>query len=323
MIMDLTSVVLAVTAAEEYVPPNDWRGAIALPLSIIIFFGAIFLLLRSNLGTRRAYLVQATCFFGFMAILSLFWGLGAPGTPRNTGPQSLPGQAADYYTPKWVAFAPDSALAEERFPEVAQFPEGFTEGAGEDGANGGAEADAGAAADGGEEGEGESAGAPADPSGGAEEIGNFFREERGGVQLIGDEWVEAGPPMVASGAAGEEIVGATYAKPFALDAAGEIPEGPDGEPLFDEEQVGQAIPEDFQVPAGADEDVQELLAPEQFTAFAFYDPGFAIFPALVMMVLSIGGFILHVALLIWDENRERDRDVEEIVVEREPVGAAR
>lgn len=320
----LTSVLLAAAANEEYIPPDDWRGAIALPVAIIIFFGAVFLLLKANLGTRRAYLVEATCFFGFMVVLSLFWGFGAPGTPRNTGPQSLPGQPADYYTPKWVPFAGDSTLADERFSVVKQFPEGFEEAAGGGGedAEGAAGAEGGAAA-GDDSAEADTEGVPADPAAGADEIGNFFREEHGGAQLIGDDWVQAGPPFVTQTGDGTEVVGATYAKPFALNEEGEVPEGPDGQPLFAEDQVGQPIPEDFQVPAEAGDDVVELLTPEQFTAFAFYDPGFAMFPALVMMVLSIGGFILHALLLGWDENREKEREVDEVVVERQPVGAAR
>lgn len=313
----IAAVVLAVAAAEEYVAPDDWRGAIALPAAVLIFFGAVFLLLKANLGTRRAYLVEATCFFGFMAILSLFWGLGAPGTPQFTGPQALPGQPADYYTPKWVAFAGDSTLADERFPIVKQYPEGFQPEGGEgqeEAADEGGEAETGQA---------ETEGASDAASGGAEEIGNFFREQRGGTQLIGDDWVQDGEPLAATAGNGEKVVGATYAKPFAFDADGQIPEGPDGDPLFSEEEIGQPIPEDFTVPSGVDDDVAQLVTPERFTAFAFFDPGFPIFPSLVMMVLSIGGFILHTLLLAWDESRERERSVEEIVVEREPVGAAR
>jgi hypothetical protein len=314
--LELHRVVLAVAAAEEYVPPDDWRGAIALPVAIIIFFGGIFLLLKSNLGTRRAYLVEASTFFGFMLILSLFWGFGAPGTPRNTGPQSLPGQPADFYTPKWVAFAPDSTLAQEQFPLVTQFPEGFEEEAGEGPEAGGAEGDAGAS-------EQDTEGAQDTPAAGADEIGAFFREERGGEQLIADEWVIAGTPLVAFADSGEKIVGATYAKPFAFNEDGEVPTGPDGQPLFSEEDVGQPIPEDFEVPAGADSAVTELLTPETYTAFAFFDPGFAFFPSLVMIIISFLGFVLHALLLGWDENREKERSVEELVIEREPVGASR
>ena len=86
-------------------------------------------------------------------------------------------------------------------------------------------------------------------------------------------------------------------KPFAFDDEGEIPTGPDGQPLFSEEDVGQPIPEDFEVPAGADSAVTELLTPETYTAFAFFDPGFAFFPSLVMIIISFVGFVLHALLL--------------------------
>jgi hypothetical protein len=254
-----------------------------------------------------------------MLILSLFWGFGAPGTPRNTGPQSLPGQPADYYTPKWVAFAGDSTLAQERFGLVRQFPEGFQE----EGGGGGGDA---AAAEGGAEGGGEDAeaeGADDSAAGGADEIGNFFREERGGSTLIGDDWVPAGRPLVATAESGEKVVAATYAKPFAFNDDGEIPQGPDGQPLFAEDQVGRPIPEDFAVPPGLDESVADLVTPETFTAFAFFDQGFAFFPSLVMIVISFVGFVIHALLLGWDENREKERVVEEVVIEREPVGASR
>lgn len=307
---ELLDIVLAVAENEEFVPPTDWRGAIALPAGIIIFLGSVFLLLRSNLGTRRAYLVEASCFFGFMTILSLFWAFGAPGTPQFTGPQSLPGQPADFYAPKWVAFAPSSTLAMERFEVVQQYPQGF-------------EAQQPSAAEAEGEGDAEAAdSADVAGAGGPQEIGSFFRETRGGVQLIGDDWVQDGPAMVAVADTGERVVGATFAKPFELDD-GEIPTGPDGEPLFSQDQVGEPIPEDFQVPSGLDAGVADLVTPERFTGFAFFDAGFPLFPSLVMVVLSVAGFVLHVLLLGWDENREKERTVEEVVVEREPVGAGR
>lgn len=311
--------VLATAANEEYVAPTDWRGVVALPAGIIIFFGGIFLLLKSNLGTRRAYLVEASAFFGFMLILSLFWSFGAPGTPRFTGPQNLPGQVGDYYTPKWVAFAADSTLADERFGVVKQFPEGFEQVGGDatggnDAASGGDAGASGAAED-------EGASEPADPTGGADEVGNFFREEHGGATLIGDDWVLAGSPYLTNTEDGTEVVAATYAKPFALNDDGEIPEGPNGQPLFTEEQVGLPIPQDFSVPSGVDDETAEALTPASFTGFAFYDEGFPVLPSLVFVVLSLIGFVLHALLLGWDENREKERTVEEVIVEREPVRA--
>ena len=117
---------LAVLASEEFVPPDDWRAQIAVPTGILFLLGGVFMLLRSNLGTRRAYFVQASSFFGFMLMISLFWALGAPGTPPFQGPQNLPGQPLDYYQEKWVPFAQDSLIAEEpEYADVQGYPETF------------------------------------------------------------------------------------------------------------------------------------------------------------------------------------------------------
>lgn len=118
---------IAVVASDEFVPPDDWRSQIALPVGIIFLYGGIFMLLRSNLGTRRAYLVQATALFGFVFFLSLFWAFGAPGTPAFSGPQNLPGQPIDYYQPKWVPFAADSVIAgEPEFDVVGDYPDAWS-----------------------------------------------------------------------------------------------------------------------------------------------------------------------------------------------------
>lgn len=123
MLLDLT-----VLASEEFVPPSDWRAQVAVPMAVLILLGSIYLLLRANLGTRRAYLVQASSFFGVMLFLSLFWTVGAPGTPPFTGPQNLPGQPIDYYQPKWVPFAGDSVVAEQpEYQAVQGYPETFDE----------------------------------------------------------------------------------------------------------------------------------------------------------------------------------------------------
>jgi hypothetical protein len=117
---------LAILASEEFVPPNDWRAQIAFPVGALFLLGGVYLLLRSNLGTRRAYFVWATSFFGFMLLISLFWAFGGPGTPMYTGPQNLPGQPIDYYQPKWVPFAEDSVVAEQpAYQAVQGFPDTF------------------------------------------------------------------------------------------------------------------------------------------------------------------------------------------------------
>ena len=237
--------VFAAEAAEEYVAPDDWRGIVALPAAFLFFFVSVYLLVRSNLGTRRAYLVVGTSFFGFMVILSLYWTFGAPGTPMATGPQTLPGQPADYYQPKWEPFAIDSVIADERYPIVKSFPEGFSEVD---------ESDQRLA----------DLVAPV-----VDELRTFFSGERGGVPgPVGSQWVPVGSPQVATADDGAQLVAVTYA-----------PEGEDGEP---------------------DPNA------ETYTAFAFYDAGFLLLPSFVMVALSVLGFILHLLLLGWDENREKE-----------------
>lgn len=101
---------LALFAAQA-TPPDSLLAKITVPLGAVIFLGSIYMLLRSNLGTRRGYLVFAAAFFGYMIIQSAFWAFGAPGTPVATGPTNLPGQPANAYQPEWVAFAEGSRIA--------------------------------------------------------------------------------------------------------------------------------------------------------------------------------------------------------------------
>lgn len=120
---------LALFAAQA-TPPDSLMAKLAVPLGALIFLGSIYLLLRSNLGTRRGYLVFATAFFGFMIIQSAFWAFGAPGTPVATGPTNLPGQVANEYQPTWVPFAEDSRLGKGEYAWIggaqwSEVPEDF------------------------------------------------------------------------------------------------------------------------------------------------------------------------------------------------------
>lgn len=110
--------------AAQGTPPDSIVAKLAVPLGALFFLGSIYMLLRSNLGTRRGYLVFGTAFFGFMIIQSLFWAFGAPGTPIATGPTNLPGQPANEYQPTWVPFAGDSRLAQGEYAWVADAPFG-------------------------------------------------------------------------------------------------------------------------------------------------------------------------------------------------------
>lgn len=179
---------LAVLASEEFVPPTDWRAQIAVPTGILILLGGVFMLLRANLGTRRAYLLQASTFFGFMLMISLFWAFGAPGTPAFTGPQNLPGQPLDYYQPKWVPFAQDSVVAEQpEFDVVQQYPEGFSE-----------------VPEGGEELEQRI-------DDGVGDIQTFFARDEAGGQ-VGEDWVAVDQQMAESGD-GRMLLAVEYAEP--------------------------------------------------------------------------------------------------------------
>lgn len=113
--------------AAEGAPPDSLPAQLATPIGIVVFLGSTYLLLRSNLGTRRAYLLLATVFFAFMAVMSLFWGYGAPGTPPATGPTNLPGQAGDALQARWVPFAADSTIAQDpAYSQAVQtVPEGW------------------------------------------------------------------------------------------------------------------------------------------------------------------------------------------------------
>lgn len=114
--------------AAQGVPGDSISARLAVPIGALVFYGSIYLLLRAAVGTRRAYLVFATSFFGFMIILSLFWTFGAPGTPPAVGPTYLPTQPSDAYQPKWTPFAQDSLVAERpEYAFVKDYPDGFGE----------------------------------------------------------------------------------------------------------------------------------------------------------------------------------------------------
>lgn len=124
--MDLLTSLTTLAAAG--VPGDAPSARLAVPIGILVFYGSIYLLLRSNLGTRRGYLVLATSFFGFMIIMSSFWTFGAPGTPQAVGPTYLPTQPSDAYQPTWTPFAGDSLVAERpEYDIVADYPSGFGE----------------------------------------------------------------------------------------------------------------------------------------------------------------------------------------------------
>jgi hypothetical protein len=64
------------------------RGIIVAVSSIAVFVGAIFIVNFTNLGRRLAFLVTGASFFGFLAIVGLFYSLYAP---RGLRPESVEG----------------------------------------------------------------------------------------------------------------------------------------------------------------------------------------------------------------------------------------
>lgn len=258
---------LLVLATEGGIPPSNPWAKIAFPLGALIFLGSVYMLVRANLGTRRGYLVTATSLFAFMVIYSLFWAFGAPGTPPTTGPQNLPGQAADAYLPVWVPFAPDSRIAEDpTYDVVQQYPQGFGE-------------------------------VPADfedeAEEGADEIKTLFTARETRVLSLTQAPADI---RYAEAENGRPIIGVIFKETYQAPGA-------DDEPLPEGVEVGDIIPES-----------------EEEVMFAYFDAGSPLFPSLVVIALSILGFLIHAVLLDLDERRERRALAGETPAEtREPV----
>lgn len=64
------------------------RGIIVGVTSFAVFVGTIFFISFTNLGKRLAFLVTGAAFFGFMAMVGLFYSLYAP---RGLRPASIEG----------------------------------------------------------------------------------------------------------------------------------------------------------------------------------------------------------------------------------------
>jgi hypothetical protein len=282
---------LVVIAAEE-VPGGTVGAYLAVPLGFLIFVGSIYLLLRSNYGTRRGYLILGTAWFGFLTLMALFWTFGAPGTPQATGPRNLPGQHPMQYTPHWVPFAGDSRVAEE--PEYRDLV----------------------------------AAHPGDPWGevppefvgdaetGTEEIHGFFADPR--PDTLGELW-EPVEVRYAEAPNNFPVIAVTFQETY---QPADLPEDapPDADPPLTPGGVAGAdyeanvAPEGTQagdpVPDGATE-----------TLFGFFDPGAPLFPSMVVFGVSLVLFLLHVFLLDRDELRERRELAGVPAEERERVSA--
>ena len=63
------------------------KGIAVVVTAFIFLPGSVFMLLASNFGALKGYLIAGTAFFGFMIMLSAVWLFGLPGTTPLTGPK--------------------------------------------------------------------------------------------------------------------------------------------------------------------------------------------------------------------------------------------
>jgi hypothetical protein len=105
------------------------KGILVVVTAFVLLPGSVFMLLAVNFGALKGYLIAATAFFGFLALLSAVWLFGLPGTTPLTGPKGT--------QPTFRPFTIDDPLA-SRYDSVRNFQGGA--------GNGWQEAPAGAAA---------------------------------------------------------------------------------------------------------------------------------------------------------------------------------
>jgi hypothetical protein len=105
------------------------KGVLIVATAFVLLPGSVFMLLAVNFGALKGYLIAATAFFGFLAMLSAIWLFGLPGTTPLTGPKGT--------APTFKFFTLDDPAA-GRYDSVRSFQGGA--------GNGWQEAPAGAAA---------------------------------------------------------------------------------------------------------------------------------------------------------------------------------
>ena len=88
------------------------KPAIGVIIGFLLLPGSVIVLLASNFGALKGYLIGAISFFGFLFMLALIWTFGVPGTPALTGPVGP--------MPTFKQFTLDSPEA-ERFDKVQDF----------------------------------------------------------------------------------------------------------------------------------------------------------------------------------------------------------
>jgi hypothetical protein len=63
------------------------KGIAVVVTAFIFLPGSVYMLLASNFGALKGYLIAGTAFFGFLVMLSAVWLFGIPGTTPLTGPK--------------------------------------------------------------------------------------------------------------------------------------------------------------------------------------------------------------------------------------------
>ncbi|HEX2155576.1 MAG TPA: hypothetical protein VHS79_01130 [Actinomycetes bacterium] len=65
------------------------KGIAVVLVAFLFLPGSVYMLLASNFGALKGYLIAATAFFGFLVMLSAVWLFGLPGTTPLTGPKGI------------------------------------------------------------------------------------------------------------------------------------------------------------------------------------------------------------------------------------------
>ena len=63
------------------------KGFVVVVIAFVFLPGSVYMLLASNFGALKGYLIAGTAFFGFLVMLSAVWLFGIPGTTPLTGPK--------------------------------------------------------------------------------------------------------------------------------------------------------------------------------------------------------------------------------------------
>jgi hypothetical protein len=63
------------------------KGIAVVVTAFVLLPGSVYMLLASNFGALKGYLIAGTAFFGFLMMLSAVWMFGIPGTTPLTGPK--------------------------------------------------------------------------------------------------------------------------------------------------------------------------------------------------------------------------------------------